>query len=114
MNSRVVCSECGEVEEVAVYCGNPDCGEALDDEGQAIPEVVSLREWQNGAQRVSELEGALDDALAEIRVLRAWKERAFHILRECGLQAREILLLVEPETPAPSQADPVDNPGGKL
>jgi hypothetical protein len=37
-----------------------------------------------GYNRVAELEGALSDALSEIRILRAWRERAWDAMRETG------------------------------
>ncbi len=41
--------------------------------------------------RVEELEGALDDAMSQIRDLRAWRERAWQAMREAGVEAREIM-----------------------
>lgn len=51
-------------------------------------------------QRIDELEGALDDAMAEIRRLIAWRERAWRAMREAGVEAREIMrrLDLEPES----------------
>ncbi len=50
--------------------------------------------------RIDELEGALDDALAEIRRLLAWRERAWDAMREMGVEAREIMrkLDLEPQS----------------
>lgn len=50
--------------------------------------------------RVSDLEGALDDAMAEIRDLRKWRERARDLMREMGLEARELMraLDLEPQS----------------
>ena len=47
--------------------------------------------------RVAELEGALDDAMAEIRRLRAWRERAWQAMREFGHGAREIMRALDLE-----------------
>lgn len=62
-------------------------------------------------QRIADLEGALDDAMAEIRQLRAWRERAWTALREAGIETREIMrrLDLEPE----SQGEAGGKAGGK-
>ena len=49
--------------------------------------------------RINDLEGALDDAMAEIRRLLAWRERAWQAMREAGVEAREIIRKLELEPP---------------
>lgn len=71
-----------EGQTIRVACA--ECGETID-----ITEV--RHDACATAPRIADLEGALDDALEEIRQLRAWRERAWDAMREAGLEARDIM-----------------------
>jgi hypothetical protein len=59
-------------------------------------------------QRISDLEGALSDALSEIRILRAWRERAWDAMRETGVQTRELMAKLDLAAPSDPRAGGLD------